>query len=107
MCRQLRHSAHLDGWRFVRLWRIGDIGIATAILLVNKQAEFPERQQRRVRLLRLAVGPQRPHEILLAPILGDADLEDELLAAWIEVGWLSLVDRARLNGVVRTHGKID
>ena len=49
--------------------------------------------QRRVRPLRDAVGRQRPHQLLVAPIRRDAHLEDEAVAARQEVGRLPAVRR--------------
>src|SRR5262245_41210134 len=102
---QLRRTWHLDRWRLVRLRRIGDVGGAAPIFLIDEWAELPKRQQRRVSLFRFAIRSQRPNQILLAPILRHTDLEDELLTTNIKVSRLTLIGKTRLDHVVRTDGK--
>ena len=100
----LRGAFDLDRRRIVRL---AELAGAAAILLIRAGVDLPDRHQRAVRLLGLAVARQRPDQILLAPVLRHAHREDVLLAPRIEVRRLSLIDAARLERVVRADRHVD
>src|SRR5262249_21032926 len=66
------------------------------VLLVDARVKLPDRHQRSVRLFGLPARRQRPDEIFPAPVLRDADFEDELLPARVEMRRLPLILRARV-----------
>jgi hypothetical protein len=63
--------------------------------------------ERRVRALGPSVAGERPDELLVAKVLGNANAEQETVTPWKKVGWLPLIGPTRLDRVVRSDRQVD
>src|SRR5437762_8424021 len=84
----------------------GVVGRSAPIFLIDGRIDFAEGHQRSVRFFRTSMGGQRPHELLLAPILWDPHFEDVLLSSQIKVRRLPTIN-AWLERVVRPDWDVE
>src|SRR6185436_4338870 len=67
--------------------------------------DFPDIEQRRLRLLGLAVDGERPDQLFLpVPVLRDVDLEQKVVLARVEDRRLPAVGGAGIEAILRADG---
>src|SRR6185436_4532389 len=97
-----RRRAEREGRRLILEDQlVADLHPAAVVRDLELAIDFPDIEERRARLVRLPVGDDGPHQLLLpVPIFRDVDAKEEVVLSWIEVRRLPAIGRTRFEVVL-------